>query len=151
MKKKSNINDLGRMELEWKQVMKEILQNVGREYPINYHMQTYDELVRAHKKIFGENHDSYWVGMGFGSSRDQLNTYLLIKNHNMLAQLLQGRNNNNIVREEEFDNEVDKEKWIPKEDFKEIDKSELPNEFLENINEEYLENCFLKCENTLFL
>lgn len=135
--------DFNNMELKWKQAMKEILQNIGTEYPMNYYMNTYDELIRAHKKIYGdEHHDSHWFGMGFGTSRDQLNTYLLIKNHNMLAQLLMMQGE----RSEFEPLEKNKENWSPKEDFEEITEDKLPKEFKKDINLKYLNRCFINSE-----
>lgn len=68
-------------EIEWKKTMNDILNSVGIEVDYKDAFTIYNKLVDVHKEIFGEDHDKYWT---LGMSRDQLNTYLLIRIFSML-------------------------------------------------------------------
>ena len=71
-----------RRQLEWKKAMKNILNDVGEKGNYNA-MEIYNELQKAHKKIFEEKHPVYWAS---GFSTNQLNTYLLIRIFTMLVR-----------------------------------------------------------------
>lgn len=76
MDEKSKLN-WGKMEVQWKISMKKILDDaLCSEQRIHQQMDIYDELIRAHKKIYGKYHDVMWLS---GDSRTDLNTYLLIR------------------------------------------------------------------------
>ncbi|MCK4730091.1 MAG: hypothetical protein KAT28_02125 [Candidatus Aenigmarchaeota archaeon] len=137
------------MQHKWKDAMRQILDRVGINSPYSNSMDIYSELIRAHKKIFGdEKHDSNWMGFGMGPSRAQLDTYLLIRIHGTLKCLMERgtdleesfyQNENEII-------ETNQEKEIAKEDFKEIDMSELPDEFRKQIKEKYVKKCFVNSD-----
>ena len=79
--------NLWKRELEWKERMIAILDKVscGKTEMMHFrYSDVYIELVKAHKKIYGKDHNAHW-GM-FGDSRRILNTYLLIRIFCMLIQ-----------------------------------------------------------------
>lgn len=140
--------DLSDMEYKWKKATREILDRVGISSPYINSMDTYDNLIRAHKKIFGEKHDSYWVGFGMGVSRSQLDTYLLIKIHGMLKCVVEKgiELKDNLSQNEDENIHEEQQEWIAKEDFEEIDLPQLPDEFRKQLDDKYAKKGFINSE-----
>ncbi|MBI5553827.1 MAG: hypothetical protein HY917_03750 [Candidatus Diapherotrites archaeon] len=64
---------LAQKELEFKEKIRSVLDNVGYAIPYDHTQEIYDELVRASKKIYGKDHDLFWQ-----RNKERINTYLLI-------------------------------------------------------------------------
>jgi len=72
-------------EREWKEAIRSILDSVGITKEVNRYANIYSELIRAHKKIFGKEHDVCWLS---GISRAQLDTNILIRIFCMLKYMV---------------------------------------------------------------
>lgn len=140
--------DLNELELLWKKEMRDILNKVGITYSYSDSMELYNELLHRHKEIFGEYHDSLWAGFGMGNSRAQLDTYLLLKIHNMMKCLMERGTNlkEDFYQKNDISLKPNHKEWVAKEDFKIIEFSQLPEEFRNQVNKKYVKRCFLNSE-----
>lgn len=84
---------LKKREIEWKKAMIEILDSVGNKISYSSYRETYDALLQAHKRIYEEDHDAYWLS---GMTRGQLDTYLLIRIFSMLKKNIEMKNIENL-------------------------------------------------------